>query len=33
MKYKTGNVYEGDWKEDLPNGKGTMMYSANEYGI
>jgi hypothetical protein len=28
--YSNGNIYEGDWKDDLKSGRGKMNYSNGE---
>ena len=33
MKYKNGDEYEGDWKDDIRHGQGKYRFalSGNEY--
>ena len=32
VKYKNGAIYEGDFKDGLPNGKGTFIFAnGNKY--
>ena len=33
MKYNNGEIYNGDWKNDLKEGKGTYIYRINENDI
>ena len=30
MKYSNGNIYEGEWKNDLKTGRGTMKFINND---
>jgi hypothetical protein len=31
--YRSGNVYEGDWSNDVPHGKGTFVEGTVIYDI
>ena len=30
MFFKSGNIYEGDWKNDIQNGKGILIYKNGD---
>ena len=31
MLFKNGNLYEGDWKNNMMNGKGKLTFNCKEY--